>query len=178
MTRKMIFLLVILVLLSAVGVTTISAQGKTQPINMTLSGSIMTIDEGVGLFDVNLQGSPGSANARGLSFSYPVGYSDLPAGNPCIDLPSPLDAVIITTDAQITITFKDGSMLFGNATEGGYVCFAPGFAYAPYELVGGTGRFEDATGYIDFNIDAHRFGGPGAPVTAETGAGIGEIVLP
>lgn len=74
--------------------------------------------------------------------------------------------------------FNDGSMLFANAAEGGYVCFAPSFAYAPYHIAGGTGRYEGATGQINFDITAHSFGPPGSPVTPETGTASGEIVLP
>jgi hypothetical protein len=177
-TKKVIVVLLVLVLTGAVGVVVISAQGGTQHVDMTLTGTVINIGDGVGLFDVDLRGSPGQANASGLSFSYPVEYSGLPPGNPCVDLGAGPSGFIITNEGQLNMIFNDGSMLFANAAEGGYVCFVPSVAYAPYVFAGGTGRYEGATGYINFDISAHPFGPPGSPVIPETGTASGEIVSP
>ena len=178
MTKKILLILVVLVLIAVVGVSAISAQEKTQPIKWNLTGSIISLGEAGSLFDVNLKGAPGDANARGIGFAgLPVEYEQLPADNQCTDIPGP-DGVLFL-EAQMTVRFSDGSMLFGNAADGGYVCFMPSFAYVPYDFAGGVGRFEGATGYVVFEIDAYRFNeGGSALVTGETGTGTGEIVLP
>lgn len=178
MTKKLVVILLVLVLAGALGVAAFAVQGQTVPVNMTLTGTIITIGDGVGLFDVNVKGQPGTANARGISFSHLVPHADLPDGNQCIDTPGPIDGVVIDPGGQFNMIFSDGSMLFGNAASGGYVCFAPSLAYAPYDLAGGTGRFEGATGHVNFEITTHPFGAPGAPVTPETGTATGEIILP
>ena len=148
---------------------------KTQPIDMRVSGSLIHIG-GDGLFDVNLKGTPGAGNGRGLAITGPdVLYIDLPEGNACADF-SPGPSGRIITAAQMTITFNDGSMIWGDAAPDGYVCFS-GFAYAPYVLMGGYGRFEGATGWVDFELDTHRFP-TSYLVTPETGIAIGEIVIP
>ncbi len=177
MIKKLVVIVLILIVAGTLGVVAISAQGGTQHIDMTLNGQIMTISDGVGLFDVNLKGSPGPATASGLSYSYAVNYDGLPPGNRCVDLGGP-SGLIITDRGQINMIFNDGSMLFANSTGEGYVCFVPGFAYAPYALAGGTGRYEGATGYINFDIDTHPFGPPGSPVTPETGSASGDIIFP
>lgn len=148
---------------------------SVEPIDMKLSGSLIHVDDG-GLFDINLKGTPGSANARGLAITGdPVMYDDLPEGNACIDYsPGPSGSYI--TAAQMTMTFNDGSMIWGDNGADGYVCFS-GFAYAPYVLMGGFKRFEGATGWVVFEIDTHRFP-TSFLVTPETGIGTGEIILP
>ena len=181
MSRKIFFVVLTFVLVSVLGSAIIFAQEEeTHTVDMTINGSLITISEGVGLFDVDLQGSPGAARERGLAFSYPVDYADLPDGNQCFDLDNgeAPDGLLITTDSQISLVFNDGSMLFGNGGEDGYVCFAPGYAYAPYVLAGGIGRFEGATGNLQFDIETHAFGAPGSPVVPETGTASGEIILP
>jgi hypothetical protein len=155
--------------------TTFAGKSDIQPIDMRLSGSLIHLDEG-GLFDINLKGTPGSANGRGLAITgAPVLHSELPEGNACIDFsPGPSGVYIIA--AQMTMTFNDGSMIWGDAAPDGYVCFS-GFAYAPYVLMGGFGRFQDASGWVAFEIDTHRF--PSSYlVTPETGTATGEIILP
>lgn len=112
---------------------------------------------------------------RGLSFSNPVPYDDLPPGNGCTDLPSDFDGFVLT-DGAFNMRFSDGSLLFGKAADGGYVCFDPPKAFAPYDLAGGTGRFEGATGYIQYDIDTHPFGS--TAVVPETGSATGEVILP
>jgi len=167
-------LLVLLAMLLVFPVA-IAEKPSVEPIDMKLSGSLIHVDDG-GLFDINLKGTPGSANARGLAITGdPVMYDDLPEGNACIDLsPGPSGSYI--TQAQMTMTFNDGSMIWGDNGADGYVCFS-GFAYAPYVLMGGFKRFEGATGWVVFEIDTYRFP-TSFLVTPETGIGTGEIILP
>jgi hypothetical protein len=54
MKKKLLLLSLVLVLAGALGVVALSAQGRTVPINASLSGEIITIGDGPGLFDVNL----------------------------------------------------------------------------------------------------------------------------
>lgn len=169
---KQLILLVALLLIFA---PAFADKSETQPIDMRVTGSLLHVDDG-GLFDVNLKGAPGPGNGRGLSITGPNAlYGELPEGNACADY-SPGPSGRIITAAQMTITFKDGSMIWGDAAPGGYVCFS-GFAYAPYVLMGGYGRFEGATGWVDFELDTHRFP-TSYLVTPETGFATGEIVLP
>ena len=178
-SKKVIVVLLVLILTGAVGVVAISAQGSTQDIDMTLTGTLISIGDGKSLFDVNLRGAPGQANAQGLTISgAPVEKGDLPEGNVCVDLPNSPDGFAIGDGAQLNMIFNDGSMVFANGVNGGYVCFVPSVAYAPYIFAGGTGRYEGATGYVNFDISAHPFGPPGSPVIPETGTASGEIVLP
>jgi hypothetical protein len=183
MKKKVLLISVILILVATISVSVISAKEKTQPINWDLTGSIMNLGDAGSQFDVNLKGAPGVANARGLGFSGPpVEKSDLPEGNVCVDISGP-DGVLFL-EAQMIVQFDDGSLLFGNAAEGGYVCFVPmkdyPQAHVPYEFAGGTGRFEGATGYVLFEIFAYNFNEEGTQslVTGETGTGTGEIILP
>lgn len=93
---------------------------------------------GTGLFDVNLKGAPGNGNGRGIATTSPPKlYSELPEGNVCADF-SPGPSGVLITDTEMTMTFEDGSMIWGADVDGGYVCFS-GFAYAPYELTGWRG---------------------------------------
>ena len=157
------------------------------PIKMKLNGSIM--DSGLydykgelkelKRFDLDLKGAPGKATARGVGWGgLPIPYDQLPAGNECFDTLLPVDGVVFE-EFQMTMDFKDGSMLFGNAVEG-YICFAPSIAIGTYSINGGAGRFEGATGWIDVYIETHRFNEEGHPslVTAETGTLTGAIVMP
>jgi len=153
----------------------VADESHVKLIDMKLSGSLIHVDEG-GLFNVNLQGSPGAANGRGLAVTgSPVWYGELPAENECVDF-GPGPSGVYITAAQMTITFNDGSMIWGDAGPDGYVCFS-GFAYAPYLIMGGYGRFEGATGWVTFEIDTYRFP-VSYLVTAETGIATGEIILP
>ena len=105
-------------------------------------------------------------------------YGDLPAGNACVNL-SPGPSGVILTEAQMAMTFRDGSMIWGNSPPEGYVCFVPAFAFAPYEIMGGTGRYEGATGWIVFELDTYGFPPPLPRLaTPETGIARGEIYLP
>jgi len=151
------------------------------PIEMKMSGLVRFVDDfGRAIFDVDLKGNPGAATGRGVAISgSPVGYADLPAGNACVNLDSVAGGSgVYITAAQIVLTFHDGSMIWGNSLPDGYVCFS-GFAYGPYEIMGGSARFEGATGWVAVEIDTHGFPPP-LPrlVTPETGNVTGEIVLP
>lgn len=176
MIKKLTVILLVLLLIGALGVIVSAGQEQTIPVNMKLAGTIISINQGTGLFDVDVKGQPGTANVRGISFSSsPVPHDQLPAENDCDE---GFGGLLIQPGGQFNMVFSDGSMLFGMAADGGYVCFAPGKAYAPYNLVGGFGRFEGATGQVNFDIITHPFGAPTSPVVPETGIATGEIVLP
>ena len=153
------------------------------PINWTLNGVIMDIGvdaDGHELkrFDLMLQGSPGGASTRGVGWGPdPVPYDLLPPGHECLDTAMPVDGVLFGEGFQMVVNFKDGSMLFLNSVDGGFLCFAPAIAVGAYEIVGGLGRYEGAGGMIDVYIELHRFGNP-SMITAETGVITGEIILP
>jgi len=149
------------------------------PIDFKLTGSLRHVDDfGRTIFDVDLKGKPGKATGRGVGVSGPpVLYDELPDGNACVDF-SPEESGIILMEAQVVMTFRDGSMIWGNASPGGYACFS-GFAYAPYEIMGGSERFEGASGWVAFELDTYGFP-PHLPllVLPETGIGTGAIFLP
>jgi hypothetical protein len=150
-----------------------------QPIDMTFTGSVLHVDTlGRSTFDGHGKGTPGKAHGRGVGISGPpVMYAELPEGNGCADFsPGPSGAYLI--EAQAVFTFNDGSMVWGNSPPTGYVCFS-GYGFAPYDIMGGTGRFEGATGWIEVHLDMYGFP-PTFPrlVTPETGTIIGEIILP
>jgi len=167
-------LLVLLALLLIIP-TTLAGKRHAQPIDAMVFGSLIHVGGG-GLFDVNLKGTLGFGNARGMSMTgAPVLHSELPEGNACVDL-SPGPSGVLITEAQMNMTFNDGSMLWGDAAPGGYVCFS-GFAFAPFVLMGGWGRYEGATGSIFFELDTHRFP-TSYLVTPETGIAYGELILP
>jgi hypothetical protein len=169
--KQLIVLLAIMLVLPAA----FADKSDVQLIDMRVSGSLIHVDAG-GLFEVNLKGSPGAANGRGLAVTGPpVLHSELPAGNACADF-GPGPSGVYITEAQMNMTFNDGSMIWGDAASDGYVCFS-GFAYAPYVIMGGYGRFEGATGWVAFELDTHRFP-VSYLVTPETGFATGEIILP
>jgi hypothetical protein len=183
MNKKIVYWVITLLLVCTVSATSVSAEQDIQPVNMTLSGSIMDVDQGgaLKLFDINLKGAPGTANARGVGWTGPpLPYSELPIDNVCNDISafSPYSGLLFE-EFQMTINFKDGSMLFANLADG-YICFSPSIAVGTYIIAGGNGRFEAASGWLFVEINAHRFAEEGHPslVTAETGTLTGEIILP
>lgn len=200
-----------LFLLFAFSMTSVYAKGNTHHVNMSLSGSIMDVDQegNLKLFDLNLKDKHGlgkarvegrrapvdsanesgerwhnplgSANARGVGWAgLPLPYTELPPDNVCNDITafSPCSGVIFE-EFQMTVNFRDGSLLFANLLDG-YLCFSPSLAVGTYSIAGGTGRFEAATGWLSVEIITHRFNEEGHPslVTAETGTLVGEIILP
>ena len=73
MKNKVLFVFTALFLCAAWSMTTIYAGEKyagersIEPINMSLNGSILKVDDfGRTIFDINLKGAPGKANARGV----------------------------------------------------------------------------------------------------------------
>lgn len=173
MVKKIAVILLVLALAGVLGVVVIAGQEKNQKVDMELVGTVIDIGEGSVIFDVDLKGTPGKAYARGVSTSgFPTDM-----GDKCFDL-GEVDGMY-TESAQIAIIFEDGSMLFGHMNEDedvpSYVCFASP-SQAAYTIEGGTGRFEGAGGNIVFELITYAIGD--GTVIAETGQGVGEIVLP
>jgi hypothetical protein len=175
--------LLLVIVLLAFPLAALSGNHGPIPINWELNGLIMDIGvdaDGHELkrFDLTLKGSPGGATISGVGWGPdPVPHDVLPPGNVCVDTPAPVDGVLFGEGFQMIANFKDGSMLFANSVDGGYLCFVPAIAVGFYEIVGGMGRYEDAVGMVDVYIELHRFGDP-SMITAETGTITGEIILP
>ena len=166
---KLLLLIIAMLLVFPVSV---SGKDNVIEIDMTLSGTVLHVSDVRTFYDVNLKGSPGAANARGAGDGYP---SDLP-GTPCPDI-GPVDGLRLDP-AQINVVFNDGSMFYGNVVAAeSFVCFAVPIARASYDIVGGTGRFEGATGYIVVDLETRSIG-TDLLVTPETGYAYGEIILP
>jgi hypothetical protein len=164
----------LLIVVAILLVTPASAlgKGKVIDINMTASGTVLHVSDVRTFYDVTLIGSPGKASARGAGDGY---FSDLP-DTPCPDI-GEVDGLKFSA-AQANVVFNDGSMLYGTVMQDeSFVCFAAPIGVISYEIVGGTGRFEDATGYIVFDLEMHRIES-GSLVTPETGIAYGEIILP
>jgi hypothetical protein len=160
---------------------TATCRDDTVTVNMKLSGTVTTIG-GVQTYDVNLKGAPGKARAQGAGTGVePATFDELPAGHVCADNPYEPEtgtAGLLLTQATATVTFEDLSMLFLTVADDAYVCLFTPFVYGPYEIIGGTGRFEDATGYIVMEFDVYRGIFPdGSAIGAETGIAYGEIVV-
>lgn len=159
-----------------------AGEGKIQPIDMEFWGSVLALDDlGRGAVDVTGKGTPGKANGRGVGITgLPVPYDELPEGNGCDNVDAFAEGAsgVYIVEAQMVMTFDDGSMIWANSPPTGYVCFS-GYVFAPYDIMGGTGRFEGATGWMEAEIVSYGFG-PTFPrlVTPETGTMIGEIFLP
>ena len=103
----------------------------------------------------------------------------LPGGHTCPDLGESVPTGMQLLEAQTVMTFNDGSMIWGNSPPDGYVCFTTGYGYAPYDIVGGSGRFEGATGWIVIELQTYDYGPDVFPpffVTPETGIAKGEIL--
>ena len=167
MKQLLIFIIVLLVFPA-------SALGKDNviDIDMTVSGTVLHVSDVRTFYDVNLKGSPGAANARGAGDGYP---SDLP-DTPCPNI-GPIDGLRLDP-AQVNVVFNDGSMFYGaGIADESFVCFAAPIARASYDIVGGTGRFEGATGYIVFDLETRRVDTV-LLATPETGHAYGEIILP
>ena len=148
------------------------AKDKVIDIDMTVSGTVLHVNDVRTFYDVNLKGSPGNANARGAGDGYP---SDLP-DTPCPDI-GPVDGLRLDP-AQINVVFNDGSMFYGTViADESFVCFAVPIARASYEIVGGAGRFEGATGYITIDLETRSID-TDLLITPETGYASGEIILP
>lgn len=180
--KPLVFLLAVLLCLP-----TAFAKGpksKTIPIHGKFFGSLIHAGD-QGLFDGVMKGKLGTSTGRGTGVTVPVTYDELPTDNLCVDLGldgngDPVLSGALIVAAQAVFSFKDGSMIWLDTAPDAYVCFVPGFAYAPYEIKGGYKRFEGASGWITFEIETYSILPPPDMnlVVPETGIATGEIVLP
>jgi len=156
-----------------------SARSGSIPINWSVSGTVVyhpipvedpTTDPPVFfLIQAFLKGAPGKAQFTVLgipsTFQDPHPECD---GNPGQDF-SPNDMVI---------TFEDLSMLFAAlGPDGGWVCFqtdGTATAEAHMSIIGGTGKYQDASGWFIGKFNGQQVGISGL-LQAETGTIEGEI---
>jgi hypothetical protein len=157
------------------------------PIDMMFTGVVRPVDEfGRSFFDGEGKGTPGKAMGRGAGRAGPplpyLALGDaLPGGHTCPDLGEFVPTGMQLMAAQMVMTFNDGSMIWANSPPDGYVCFATEYVYAPYDIMGGSGRFEGATGWMVAELQTYGYGPDVFPpflVTPETGTITGEIFLP
>jgi hypothetical protein len=166
--KKLLIVVALLLVLPASAL----AKEKVINIDMTVSGTVLHVSDVRTFYDVNLKGTLGKASARGAGDGYPSNLPD----TPCPDI-GDFDGLKLNP-AQINVVFNDGSMFYGTViADESFVCFAAPIARASYEIVGGAGRFEGATGYIVFDLETYPIDEV-LLATPETGYAYGEIVLP
>jgi hypothetical protein len=118
-----------------------------------------------------LKGAPGKAQFTVLGIPYGLPQDPHPEcdGNPGQSF-NPNDMVI---------TFEDLSMLFAEleGPDGGWVCVQPDgtvTAEAHMSIIGGTGKYQDASGWFIGKFNGQQVGMSGL-LQAETGTIVGEI---
>lgn len=188
MSKKYILVLLVLVLaLAVVGFTAFANQGgKSVEINQEIAGSIfagieVTTDPINGntdnrtLLNLYAKGSPGAANIE-------VVGGAIPAASPSGLCPEDTDLEFTFVDGGIVETFNDHSLLFyvidnsDGADNALCVDFeGPATGVFDYDIIGGAGRFEGATGSATVEITSWFVTNE---LTAETGTVQGTIQLP
>jgi hypothetical protein len=163
-----------LVFCIAPSMTPVDAGGRSIPINWRVAGSIV---------DVKTTGDPVDQNLIRLKAVGAPGHADLTvvgyAGDPVDPPMEGCDIEIPFVQDEFVAVFTDLSMLFARLMDGGdsYVCinFLSGTTFKfDMEIIGGTGRFDGATGYFTatgVGIGQYFEG----PLSAESGRFIGTI---
>lgn len=179
MSKRGWFVILLAVSILATGVVNKSAYAGSKLINWRVVGTYSNVyfadptdsyalKHGI-MIDIVAKGPPGDAIAKVVGI--PGAY--IPAPNPhCVSDSTFYDAIEYEFDDMV-VTFNDQSMLFA-ALDYGYACLGPMPSTFHLNIVGGTGKYEGATGYL-----AGTF--VGGPVSAsgilwwETGSIVGEI---
>ena len=163
-----------------------SSSVNTTPINWSVSGTLayvqLAIPTQTGIVDApgvmiqaDLKGAPGKAHFTVISIGNEPGF--MPDDCP----PDPEQTGVGQTFASndMVITFEDLSMLFAKlGDDGGLVCFQTDGtvkAVANMTIIGGTGKYQDASGEFIGNFKGYPVGISGA-LAAETGTIVGGIV--
>jgi hypothetical protein len=178
-------LLVVFVgLLTVLGAQTASADGD-RPVFLRWAGDFIPNLEQT---DVDEFGMPIGTSNLGLIRARAVGNlgsADLTAVTKTVNVnPGPDDRcpdgfikVVEITDNSLVFTFSDLSLLYGDGQ--GVVCidFASGAQYIAVEGVwlGGTARFQNATGEFSINFDEFALVSPVTQVVAESGTITGTL---
>lgn len=153
-----------------------TAQARDVQINQRFAGaSVDSVDPETGNVTsdgtIQLKGAPGSASARSHT---ELGDFGLPSAQ-CdgFDLEAPI------LEGSSVSTFKDLSQLYIFFTSG-HVCFRfDGTSRSTAEgiAVGGTGRFEGATGTLSLEIHGFAVSPPAPGVTSQSGTVTGTISI-
>ncbi len=186
MSKKLVLALLLLGLVALVaGLTAFaSPEGKGVVINQKIAGSILsgitiTANDGtthnVALLNLYAKGGPGEANIEGAGGAMPVAPSGL--------CPDGTHLELKFVDGGFVETFNDLSMLFyaidpsPDAKNALCVDFTgPNSGVWDYLIVGGTGRFEGATGSVTVRVSSTWDASP--DLSAEVGTIQGTIQLP
>lgn len=180
--------LVVVVVLAVVGITTIATGDSGRiVIDQRIAGSIfngleVTVDPinqvtaNRTMLNLYAKGAPGEAHAEVVGGAIPVGS---PSGNCPADT---TDLELTFVDGGFVETFNDHSLLFyvvdpsPEAKNALCVDFTgPSTGIFDYIIVGGAGRFQDATGSATVEVTAWAVTGQ---LSGEQGTIYGEIFVP
>lgn len=187
MSKKLVLALLLLGLVALVaGLTAFAGpEGKGVVINQEIAGSILggitiTANDGsthnVSLLNLYARGAPGEANIEAAGGAIPV----IPPSGIC---PVGTDLELKFVGGGCVETFNDLSMLFYSIDPSpdakNYLCVdfqGPNSGVWDYLIVGGTGRFEGATGSVTVEVSSTWQAAP--DLSAEAGTIQGTIQLP
>jgi hypothetical protein len=164
-------------------ITPVDAGNKSIPINWRVAGSIINSVKTTGavvdqtLINLSALGSPGPAE---LTILGDWRFAD-PEADPPEEVPG-CNLTLIFDHDEFVAVFPDLSLLFAKLMEDGdaYLCVVYGVGTTftfDMEIIGGTGRFDGATGEFTATGVGHGDDFDG-PLSAESGEFIGEIELP
>ena len=186
---KKLFILslsIAVILFFAASFTTVDAGNKNMKINWQIAGTIVQlievtspstgISEGFhSLINLSAQGSPGPAKITLLSRSVPMPVATGIKGFSCADDFFPI-AYFDKND--FVALFPDQSLLFAsiNMTDYGILCAGAAGTYfkVKMDIMGGTGRFEGASGSFTGEGYGHPFS-PDLTLVGESGELTGVI---
>jgi len=175
MIKRFLIVFVVVAALLATSIPALSGPDGSTPINWKVSGTLAQVwfaPDPMGsaqqpgfLINIVAKGAPG--NAQIIVVGWAKNEPPLPSDDCNGDLKVEFDK------DDLIATFPDQSMFFAKLNEG-WLCIGPDPAEFHLDIVGGTGRFEGATGNLTGTFQGIRFGDSGA-LLAETGTIVGEI---
>lgn len=186
--KKKLFILslsIAVIFLLSVSISPVNAGSEN--VNWKVAGSIanyvMVLDTNTNqliphyLISLSAKGAPGVAELTLMGFGVPA---DPPSDPPKC---SEGEIELKTIKGDMVARFPDLSLLFASIdeTNPGYLCLDPVAGHSTFVsnmmIIGGTGRFEGATGAITGTGDGYYFPSGGA-LAGEVGEITGEIFLP